>query len=129
MNRRGFMGSILALGAAPAIVRADALMRVRPRNEAILGTDGFLIVTPALQNYVLMSAHTSDGINLHETLFRVEDQKVVHRRLPMSDGVPAYLSGIFPSVADRSWDRGLSLHVAYGPRDAAPLIVIPEGAI
>ena len=37
MNRRGFMGSILALGAAPAIVRADALMRVRPRNEVIFG--------------------------------------------------------------------------------------------
>lgn len=28
MNRRGFMGSILALGAAPAIVRADSLMRI-----------------------------------------------------------------------------------------------------
>lgn len=30
MNRRGFLGSILALGAAPAIVRADALMRIVP---------------------------------------------------------------------------------------------------
>jgi hypothetical protein len=26
MNRRGFLGSILALGAAPAIVRAESLM-------------------------------------------------------------------------------------------------------
>lgn len=30
MNRRGFLGSILALGAAPAIVRADSLMRIVP---------------------------------------------------------------------------------------------------
>jgi hypothetical protein len=30
MNRRGFIGSILALGAAPAIVRADSLMRIVP---------------------------------------------------------------------------------------------------
>ena len=32
MNRRGFIGSILALGVAPAIVRADSLMRVVPRD-------------------------------------------------------------------------------------------------
>jgi len=29
MNRRGFIGSILAIGAAPAIVRASSLMRVQ----------------------------------------------------------------------------------------------------
>jgi hypothetical protein len=29
MNRRGFLGSILALGAAPAIVKAEILMPVR----------------------------------------------------------------------------------------------------
>lgn len=33
MNRRGFLGSILALGVAPAIVRADSLMRIyKPRT-------------------------------------------------------------------------------------------------
>lgn len=32
MNRRGFLGSILAACAAPAIVRADALMKIVPRN-------------------------------------------------------------------------------------------------
>lgn len=37
MNRRGFMGSILALGVAPAIVRADSLMRIVPRETIILG--------------------------------------------------------------------------------------------
>ncbi len=36
MDRRGFLGSILALGAAPAIVRADSLMRIVPRGEFVL---------------------------------------------------------------------------------------------
>ncbi len=34
-SRRTFLASILALGAAPAIVRADALMRVVPRETAL----------------------------------------------------------------------------------------------
>ena len=29
MNRRGFLGSMLALGMAPAIVRAESLMRIK----------------------------------------------------------------------------------------------------
>ncbi len=36
MNRRGFIGSILALGVAPAIVRADSLMRLVPRDTTLL---------------------------------------------------------------------------------------------
>ena len=36
MNRRGFLGSILELGAAPAIVRADSLMRIVPRGALVL---------------------------------------------------------------------------------------------
>jgi hypothetical protein len=35
MNRRGFLGGILALGAAPAIVRADSLMRVIPLDAGV----------------------------------------------------------------------------------------------
>lgn len=36
MNRRGFLGSILALAAAPAIVRADSLMRIVPISAPII---------------------------------------------------------------------------------------------
>lgn len=49
MNRRGFLGSMLALGAAPAIVRAESLMRVYPaslRTPLVFGTmriDGQLL--------------------------------------------------------------------------------------
>lgn len=36
MNRRGFLGSILTACVAPAIVRADRLMRVVPRDATVL---------------------------------------------------------------------------------------------
>lgn len=36
MNRRSFLGSIIAAAAAPAIVRADSLMRVVPRDALLL---------------------------------------------------------------------------------------------
>lgn len=35
MNRRGFMGSMLALCAAPAIVRASSLMKLAPGFERL----------------------------------------------------------------------------------------------
>lgn len=35
MNRRGFLSGILALGAAPAIVRADSLMRIVPIDMGV----------------------------------------------------------------------------------------------
>lgn len=36
LSRRGFLGSILALGAAPAIVRADSLMRIVPMETTLI---------------------------------------------------------------------------------------------
>ena len=35
MDRRGFLSSVIALAAAPAIVRADSLMRVVPVNTLV----------------------------------------------------------------------------------------------
>jgi hypothetical protein len=36
LNRRGFLGSILVAAAAPAIVRADSLMRIVPMGAVVL---------------------------------------------------------------------------------------------
>ena len=36
MNRRSFIASILAAGAAPAIVRADSLMRIVSRDTVVI---------------------------------------------------------------------------------------------
>lgn len=43
MNRRGFLGSILAAAVAPAIVRADSLMRIVPRDTLFLDADMTLL--------------------------------------------------------------------------------------
>lgn len=42
MNRRGFIGAILAAAMAPAVVRADSLMRIVPRDALIIGGQGVL---------------------------------------------------------------------------------------
>lgn len=66
MNRRGFLSSIIALSAAPAIVRADSLMRIVDRetflirpyhsegfnNDFIFYGDGFHDDTQAIQGWV-----------------------------------------------------------------------------
>lgn len=44
MNRRGFLAGILAACAAPAIVRADSLMRIVPMDAPILLGDYDVIV-------------------------------------------------------------------------------------
>lgn len=41
MDRRGFLGAMLAACAAPAIVRADSLMRIVPRDALIFHPDEF----------------------------------------------------------------------------------------
>ena len=53
MNRRSFLQAILASGCAPAIVKADSLMKIFvPRNEPIiLYGDGIHDDTKALQTW------------------------------------------------------------------------------
>lgn len=49
MNRRGFLTGILAAATAPAIVRADSLMRIVPR-ETVLITGEFNVNVPVLRS-------------------------------------------------------------------------------
>ncbi len=44
MNRRSFLQSILLTATAPAIVRADSLMRIVPRDTKVITTlEGIII--------------------------------------------------------------------------------------
>ncbi len=55
MNRRGVLSSILALGAAPAIVHAESLMRIKPivfRGPDFLPCDGRVISRDAYPELV-----------------------------------------------------------------------------
>lgn len=58
MNRRGFLGTLIALAAPPAIVRASSLMPLRP-----LWPTG-LIAPPDIDSYRLF---TSSGLLLCQT--------------------------------------------------------------
>jgi hypothetical protein len=51
-TRRGFLGSILALGVAPAIVRADSLMRIVPRETTILSAVDHRMLPPGTVTYL-----------------------------------------------------------------------------
>jgi len=75
MDRRSFLGVILAAAVAPAVVRAESIMRVRP--IILPGDDEFRLFTgeigrlegmtfhgPELRDYgsiAVMSAETADG--------------------------------------------------------------------
>lgn len=76
MKRRGFLGSILALGVAPAIVRADSLMRIVPREALVLldgvapllGLDGLVRVMRAhdlVTDSVILRLDTTNGTDQH----------------------------------------------------------------
>lgn len=66
MNRRGFLmgaGGILALAAAPAIVRADSLMRIIPRDAPLLFRAAF--PSPTFSGILVINeaAWSTDGVN------------------------------------------------------------------
>lgn len=54
MNRRGFLGAILALSAAPAIVRADSLMKIRGLEPEWFDSQGvrFMLASSSLQRAI-----------------------------------------------------------------------------
>lgn len=66
MKRRGFLQSILALGAAPAIVRADSLMRVIPRDTNIITSASTL--WPGVKAFY-SKHYTDDNMTFEEGYF------------------------------------------------------------
>ena len=73
MDRRGFLWSILALGAAPAIVRADSLMRIIvPSQEIVLPLTFAEIVQKTLKEKIAqleadIIMHNSILYKIHKT--------------------------------------------------------------
>lgn len=82
MDRRGFLGSILALGAAPAIVRADSLMRIIPTDATLIlqnamraawatgGEPEFILVHPTLTEIIATTLRN----NSHKFAANIERQ-------------------------------------------------------
>ena len=74
MNRRDFLGAMLAACAAPAIVRADSLMRIVPRETTV--------VTPfeavAVTRYMTMDEIVREALRLaHENVVFVSGKSVI----------------------------------------------------
>lgn len=93
MIRRSFLGSILALGAAPAIVRADSLMRVIPTGTTFLtGTEVLRLQEAFFANMEWPSAKNISGkllasmyevaVTIGEADFARIRQEQVRRELP-----------------------------------------------
>lgn len=66
MNRRGFLGACFLAAAAPAIVRADSLMRIIPKRTVLLPTWGASVIEmvrdrQAMINVLYGALLTPDG--------------------------------------------------------------------
>lgn len=63
MNRRGFLAGILAAGAAPAIVKAESLMKiiVPPEKKILIGTYHAMEYSHPKPGDFILSRH-SDGL-------------------------------------------------------------------
>lgn len=60
MDRRGFLGSILALAAAPAIVRASSLMKVAPSGLMLPARGNQLLTIQDITNETLRVLSKAD---------------------------------------------------------------------
>lgn len=80
MQRRGFLGAMLAACAAPAIVRAGSLMRINP---AIIGAPAMLITPDMVTREALRILHGRlrfmDNLNREYAIAWMPGAKVVVR--------------------------------------------------
>lgn len=67
MNRRGFLGAILATGAAPAIVRVSSLMRVQ---GIIVPTLGEVVAVNAGNSLLSIDLITKEALRVLEDQMR-----------------------------------------------------------
>lgn len=76
MQRRSFLASMLAIAAAPAIVRAESLMKIAPRQiwvpplrpEALDGWKTFTVVMSATQRTVYFDGLGREAYDSHRDL-------------------------------------------------------------
>ena len=86
MNRRDFLSAMLAACAAPAIVRADSLMRIVPRETTV--------VTPfeavAVARYMTMDEIVREALReAHKSVKLVNSNSLVWKKLDLATlGLP-----------------------------------------
>lgn len=127
MNRRGFLQSCLALAAAPAIVRADSLMRIVPRDTLVPVSQEW--VSPAWVRYTYDSA--SGNARIYESSDGIIWTPIGDAVATPCGGVVQYqshtlgnaiITGSVPNVGDL--DARIQIDNIHGPCDR---IEIPNG--
>lgn len=117
-TRRSFLGSILALGAAPAIVRADALMRVVPRETTLLADD---VIFSSVDFEGAMKAVVYNDVGWINWDPAADHHSLTRLALCTSDG------GVH--VLDLAWGKPQRLAVASHPIDADSPLRPPRGGV
>lgn len=105
MNRRGFLGAILAAAAAPVVVKAESLMRVKP--IVLPGDAEFQDITVTLGDYV---DARRDAVAVTRKMLGLARPRLLDGELGQIDS----LCIIVPPTSDRIVFR------RYGPRVQAP---------
>lgn len=71
MNRRGFLQSCLALAVAPAIVRADSLMRIIPQEVMLFVPNSeplLLVPEESFVSFAFAGAHTGRSVAIQQMI-------------------------------------------------------------
>lgn len=100
VTRRGFMGALLALGAAPALVKAESLMRIARPTQGLILPLGLAGVVREIRTY---DVHTDRFLTRWDVVGRVDgERRQLHvgvienndpRPLVAVDGQQLYLTG------------------------------------
>ena len=94
INRRGFIGSILALGAAPAIVRADSLMRIVPLELGVLSGFGPFGLEGMIREWLGYDIGRDMAMVRFDIAFGDQQLHVAYERPVMSDDKKARADAI-----------------------------------
>jgi hypothetical protein len=111
MNRRGFLGSIIALAAAPAIVSADSLMKIKPAFD-----DWAYLMQCARLG---IPAQDFKHYNVHKTLtLQPGNNLIIHNSTVNFSGQGCFIDASYPTCA--AWLDRLQLNLpplsrAFGP--------------
>lgn len=85
MNRRGFLQTCLAFAAAPAIVRADSLMRIVPLETNVLTSVSVTSAGSAYLSQAIVNFAAALPAWLVESIYDNDNEPPLHRVYPLED--------------------------------------------
>lgn len=141
MNRRGFLGSMLALAAAPAIVRAQSIMRIANPTRGMVIPLGLAGVVREIRAYDLRSDRFMlrwdiVGVNASGILQQIHvgaEESGAPENMRAMQGRPLYVFGAEAGIAHLPETRELALGalregiMRYGITPERGILELPRG--